>query len=366
MMKTSERTLLFLTTKSFLLKEADRFLSHRGWTVRMHGDMKDLLKDVMILRPRYVFMSVDVAQPQMASIRKLIEQIYKVTVIDFAEEQSLESWGRLKALRGVHVVEGLLTGPAIERTLARLDGAVIEDEITEETRVDLSLGEKLHQGTSDFMNRIFDEGDRQIRHALGWTEQVTCLSFETAVLSGYFLVALGGNRKLDAGMTGVLREAVLNAVRSLGLDTTAGHAHAIEIQRVEFKEWASEHAEFLELTLHQGTEVAIAFFPTAVGGTEPQFLAEGRLGALALSEIDTNVTLPFDLYLHLPLNGKFLLYVSKGGNLSPEQACQLEGKGISRLYFKPDQAPEVRREKSRQYFNRAVLAYYESRIAAAV
>lgn len=334
--------------------EVDRFLSRRGWTIKMRADLKSFLADVAALKPRVVLMSVDFHHDNVAKIRNLVETIYHSKVIDFSEESGAEGWARLKDIKSVNKIFGALTGPAIERVLSRL--------ALESAQLDRGKAEKtLKDGSGDVLRQVLQPGDNQVRKPLTLTSRVTCIQVRTSVLSGHFLVAMGSDKVFDEAMTADLKNAICQLFVKAGFMAPLADMFTIDVRRVEFKKWALTAASFLERGVHQGNEVVMAFFPAEdeLFTMEPS-AADEKMACIPLDEIRAESKVDFEVYLHLPLNGKFVLYVSRGGWMSLQQQMNLQARGIAKLHVKKEESALLFRTRTHLRMDQSIADFYEA------
>lgn len=333
------------------LQETERFLGRRGWVVRCRADLKSFLSDVATLKPRYVLISVDFAHPNLAQLRQTMTQIYRVQVIDFAEDQGVESWAKLKALENPHKILGTLTGPAFERALHRM---VPERVVADVDAAEAALREK----SQKVLDRLFDKGDGSIRRPVAWVSRISCIQVRTPVLSGHFVVALGSDKFLEKDLESALRESLTAMFRELGFEGIESSSFPMDIRRVEFKRWSLESAAFLERSVHQGVEVAMAFFPAEAEMFRLENSFDAQMASISIDEIRPEQPMDFELYLHLPLNGKFVLYISKGGWMSLQQQLNLQGRGIQRLHLDRRDEAALIRERARRHLDLLISDFY--------
>ncbi|MBX2987498.1 MAG: hypothetical protein KF802_06345 [Bdellovibrionaceae bacterium] len=359
MADSTNRIILVLASFPGRLQEFDRFLSRRGWTIRLHSDLKSFLNDVVKWRPQYVLLSVDYEHPNMQEARRAISQTGQVHLIDFAEEQTLESWEKLKAIGHAQKIYGYLTGPALERALHRLMPQTLARR---EKSLSEGREEELRKGVARILEISFEKGDGRIRRALTWNTNLTCIQVKTPVLCGHFVVALGSDRALDEHLMFVVKDALVSLMKQLGYEVETTDAFPVELQKVEFKKWSDSMASFIETGVHRGIEVALAFFPTDAElfrfekSQDPAFLK------IPLNEVRSGQGVDFEIYLHLPLNGKYILYISRGGELTPQQHLGLEARGIKSLHVREEDRLGVLRTRAVQRLDRLIGDYYESRL----
>lgn len=354
----NDQTIVILAAAPGRLQEVDRFLGRRGWTVRLRSDLKSFLSDVAALKPRCALISIDFKHPNLEKVRPLLGSIYRSIVIDFAEEPGEDGWARLKETDSPHKIFGALTGPAIERALARLTA---ESPALNREKAEAALREK----SRGLLDGVFAAGDGVIQRPLSWASRMTCVQVRTPVLNGHFVVALGADRAMDVDLTATFREAVLELLRAVGFASATAESFDIDVRRVEFKRWALSAAAFLERGVHEGTEVAMAFIPAEDELFRLEESVREDMVSFALDEIRPEAKVDFELYIHLPLNGKFVLYVSRGGWLSLQQQLSLQSRGVSRFHAKKDERALILRERAHRRFDRLIADFYENADRAA-
>jgi hypothetical protein len=355
-----KKSLIVLAGAPGRLQEFERFLGRRGWEIRIRSDLKTALVDLTALKPSYVLISADFSHPNLEHLRRTMAQVYRVTLIDFTEEQTIESWAKLKAVSNPHKIFGNLTGPAFERALSRMQpGSSMAPHSTSSKHEP----EALRLGTNQMMRKVFNAGDGAVRRPLSWTNRVTCVEVRSSVISGHFLIAAGSEKALDENLSEIVRSALSEMMNALGYDVDTIESFPLDMRRVEFKRWADESADFLERGLHQGVEIAMAFFPVqdklfdVLPSVDPLYFQVDR------DEIRPDARIDFELFLHLPLNGKYIMYVSQGGWLSLQQQMSLQSRGIVHLHVRQENKKAVLRDRTARHFDHLIAHYYENRVA---
>lgn len=340
-------------------QEFERFLLRRGWTVILQNDLKRFLEEVAAVKPQYVLISVDFDTSRMPSFRKLLKQLYHVTILDFAEEQTLESRDRLKSIPGSVQLFGQLTGPAFERLLIYLAQQTAQPKASYKNK-------ELHLrfGATSVLRKNLKFGDGVVKIPVKDTNRVTCFQVRSANFSGHFLVAVGADYVLENTIQDILRSALAEIVHAVYdcADTPEVEIFEMEIPRVDFKKWAGTAAKFLTLGLHHGTELALAFFP----GDEKLFRLEEKDSFVQIdfrSEFPDEPA-PCALYVHLPLNNKFILYVAENQCLQTKQEINLQNFGVSKLYARSEDAVKLLRRRSQKHYQRLIGQFYEATIPA--
>lgn len=349
------KNIVVLTSSPGALIEIQRFMGRRQCNIRVHSNVRDFLTDVVVLRPEYAFISTDYSHESLGRIRRMVDQVYRVKIVEFSEDLSMESAQRLDQSKHELKLTGRMTGPAIERFLvnqskSKSQPAQYQSRMKE--RMDAVIG------------NIFKIGKGEVHQPLTWTNRVTCVQVTTSHLSGHFLIAMGMDRTVETELLPLLEITVREAVHDLYGERPQTELFQLNIRRVEFKKWAAKAATFMERSVHHGVEVAMAFFPDNESQDffEPSEDSEMISIDLSLLKVDSKVG--FDIYLHLPLSKKYLLYVPRGGRLSETQYATLENRSIQRLHVPKTDLPALQKDCFSNRCDRMISDYYENRLAS--
>lgn len=339
--------------------EFERFLIRRGWSVRLQDDLKLFLEDVAKLKPKYVLISVDFDHSKMPQFRKLLKQIYNVSIVDYAEEQTLESRDRLKSIPGSIQLFGQLTGPAFERLLVYLGKQSAPEKIAHKNK-------ELHLrfGITSVLrkNLLFQNGE--IRKPVKDTNRVTCFQVRAANFSGHFLVAMGADHVLETNIQDILRMALKELVHSIYdlPEMPEVEIFAMDIPRVDFKKWAGTAAQFITSGLHMGTELALAYFP--LEGAILHLEEKNSFVPVEFQHEIPDEVAPCSLFVHLPLNNKYILYVAENKRLDAKQEINLQNFGVSKLYARAEDKLKIWRHRSRKHYHQMIGHFYDATMSA--
>ena len=356
MTHTQAQKLFILARTPGRLSEFERFVTRRGWEVKVFSDFKIFLTAVTTERPSHLLFSTDFPHPQLSHVAKMLVQVYRSELIEFAEEDSSESWNRLTQSKNPKVF-GELTGPSFERALFRLRA--------QETK-QAPLKESFQAGVRLSLRSVLGAPPAGLKAVkpLSWTMELSCIEVRSTQMSGRFLVASSLKKTHSEDVLVALKDALTVMMKSLGIKVEAVDTFTFETRKVEFDRWAQESAQFLEKTLHEGAEVSLAFFPLLEG--QPDFLKTNEsMVEIPMNEIIPDHKVDFDLYLHLPMNHKYLLYVSSGSWITLQQQLNLQGRNIRSMHVKPEQQKAVRSYRTARQVSEEIAHYYETRQVAA-
>jgi hypothetical protein len=203
-------------------------------------------------------------------------------------------------------------------------------------------------------------GDGKVSQPLGTATNVACIIIESTRFSGYLVAALGKNRKLDAAFLGGIKQRLTKFLIESGEVLSQDEQMDIVIKPVDFQNWALEYAEFLRKSVHNGDEVAMAFFPIQKPTAEVGESASTDMASVKLDDLVVNVPLEFNLYMYMPVNQKYVLYTPKGSRLYQEQKSRLEGKGIKDLHMLRAEVQDLSRFKAQNHLNSMIDQFQSS------
>ena len=186
---------------------------------------------------------------------------------------------------------------------------------------------------------------------LSATTTVACIAVESSRFSGYMVAALAQNRKMDKTFITTVRARLIEFMREGVDEFTADDVQDLSLQEVEFEDWAMEHAEFLRKTIHDGQEIAVAFFPQKIDKTPLEVSTSQNMLMLNISELKGDATVEFDLYVHLPANNKYILYTRESQRLFSDQLERLKSKGIQKMHLRKENENDIRRYRVRNFLN---------------
>lgn len=334
-------------------------MSNKGWTVRIRSDFKQLISDVVLLKPQYILMSLQARHHNLNQVRSLLSQVYQVTLLDFSEEQGPEALEALAQRPAATVLRGPLSGPLFEGFLERQKRTL---------KIPLLPGSAegvLAQGLGHMMKRIFTPSVASMKEPVKWTSRLKCVRVKSEKVSGYFLAAMGGEKVLDDESSQRVTLEIRELFDRLGLQLQEIECFSVDSKRVEFKRWAEETARFMESGSHRGVEIVLAFFESPQTLSSIQSSKDGKYLELRLDQLQAESVLSYDLHLYLPLNGRYVLYVAEGSTLTLSQQLHLQSKRIGQVYAKGTDRAAVMRDFIRREFERSVGEFYERRPSAA-
>ncbi len=194
---------------------------------------------------------------------------------------------------------------------------------------------------------------------LGHTTHVACLIIESKSFSGYLITAMGHERRLDKKFLRQIRDRLYKFLKESGEELSDKEQMKLRIRQVPFEGWALERAEFLRKSVHNGHEVAMAFFPRQDLQGQVGSSAAEEMATIRLSEIMSDKPLEFNAYVYLPKNDKYVLYTPRGAVFYGVQKERLQKNGIHNLHVFKDDLDDVTRYRAQNYLNDSISEYEE-------
>ncbi len=189
------------------------------------------------------------------------------------------------------------------------------------------------------------------------SKNIACITIQSPKFSGYLVCAMGKNRPVDKSFLEVCRSRLFGFLRANGESIRDQDSMELELQEIDFTSWALEQAEFLRRSIHDGNEVAMAFFQNPEGEVELGASASEKMVKMSLDDLKEDVALEFDLYIFMPENNKYLLYTPKGQTFYSNQKGRLSGRGITHMHLRRDSVHEVKKYKAQNFLNDRIANY---------
>jgi hypothetical protein len=186
---------------------------------------------------------------------------------------------------------------------------------------------------------------------------VACILIHGMRFSGYLICAMGADRKVDQDLMKTMQTRLLQFLRANGEEIKDDEVLGMKIQEVDFQDWALEQADFLRKSVHEGEEVAMAFFPANNINMELEESASKKMLQMRLEELREDSPLEFDLYIYMPENNKYLLYTPQGKSIYDKQKLRLKSRGVTHMHLKKESLRDVKRYRAQNFLNDKIASY---------
>jgi hypothetical protein len=194
------------------------------------------------------------------------------------------------------------------------------------------------------------------------SQNCVCIIIESTRFNGYLVAAMGKNRKIDGDFVASIQGRLFEFLRRQGENVSDDDGCEVKLRQVEFEDWALEQADFLKKSIHNGDEVAMAFFPTEK--VNPDIIAaenDENMLQINLDDIQGDVTVNFNVYVYLPTNNKYVLMTPKGGTFLGEQKARLKTKGISHMHMRKEEVKDAKQYTAQNYLNNKIEEFYSKK-----
>jgi hypothetical protein len=233
--------------------------------------------------------------------------------------------------------------------------ALPSDEFAEKFKGKLEVDNLIGQGVQKSLDESVVRFKNPEKQVIQDSSNVSCIIIVSPRFSGYLVTAMGKNKKIDEEFIEKVRLKLFKFLKDRGENVSDDERSMdMKIKQVNFEEWAAESAEFLKKSVHQGNEVAMAFFPKPDVKTEFKESAAQEMLAVDLKEIKTDVPLEFNVYLYLPRNSKYVLYTPEGGIMFKHQKDKLQREGVNEVHVLKEDAEQVDSHRAKSYLEATI------------
>lgn len=222
---------------------------------------------------------------------------------------------------------------------------------------DLSQQSIIIRGAQQALDETVNLKDEEDAQAVEKASNIACITVSSPKFNGYLVCAMGKNRKMDKSMIDTIQKRLSGFLRANGETITEKDTMDMKIQEVDFTDWALEQAEFLRRSVHDGDEIAMAFFPTNDLEVALEDSASEKMLKMSLDDLKADVALEFDLYIYMPENNKYLLYTPQGQPFYGDQKGRLKDKGINHMHLRKDNSHNVKKYKAQNFLNEKIEAF---------
>lgn len=184
-----------------------------------------------------------------------------------------------------------------------------------------------------------------------------CIIVESEKFSGYLVAALGKNRKVDKDFIEQVKKRLFSFLKTHGEIVKEEDSMQVKLEEVAFEDWALEQADFLRKSIHDGDEIAMAFFPTKDTTIKLEESASSKMLMMDISELKEDTAVEFDLYIYMPENNKYLLYTPQGRPLYGTQRNRLTDKGVTKMHLRKESAGNVKKYRAQNYLNEKIQSF---------
>lgn len=226
--------------------------------------------------------------------------------------------------------------------------------ISVDTALSATTAEKnsiLVEGSKQALEGAINVSNQENVKAVDVATNVSCIIVQSAKYNGYLVVAMGKNQKIEESFMKILKQHLFKFLKKNGEKLSDEEQMQLKLEPVEFQDWAIEHAEFLRKSIHNGNEVAMAFFPCTEIQIPLESSEDNQMYCVDLQNLRGDLKMEFDIYLHMPVNNKYILFTPKGGVLYSRQKERLLKRGVQKMHLHKNSIQDVKKYTAQNYLN---------------
>jgi len=374
MINPADRQLIyFIKGQGQDLSAVENFLNKREYQVHSHYDKNTCLKQIEELKPQYIFICFDRSDGEHEMI---LQEVYRITqgiVIPYCMGTQIEYITRLDQSQFEFKLYPPISGPAVQRILSKLsktlnllDDSVImntrpiepiNDQTVRDTFKDFSIANpyekknelpkdptKLNSEQKDNLEDSFhadvksklvdlihqsDHEQFQVDQIFE-TNQVFVLIIQDKSWTGYLTLASEANIDTQEAFN------ILNnwVYKNLSPQSIAPNSPSLVLQipTVNFPEFSkvkSDHSQSFQVDHKEIMISLFSFSPFEVLNTPTENF---NYLEVPVEFLKPKLDLPFEVYLFLPENNKFLNYIKLGYPMGDTQIYRLHSRNINHVY----------------------------------
>jgi CheY-like chemotaxis protein len=354
-MRQALKRLLIVSTRPEAVRASTLFLERRDFKVTTCQSLQDALLSIKHSDFDSVFLSIQLPSRPLEAFRKLLATVADLPVILFSDINSMEAVQRLGSFSEAKVLYPPMGGPAIERALLQCQSGGHEPAL--EVYWPYGAESRNHSAKYNFLLKALDRSTGKIksRKSIGIISRVSVLEVHSRSMRGYLVAARADGKMLDPEILEKVYDQLARILRSSGEQLECPIVRSVDVDPVDFMEWSRAKAEVSRVAEIEGEEFAIAFFSTRSESLFKEGFVNDHMVAIDVSQVPGSV--PCDLYLYLPLNRKFIVYVRKGKALPQECRQKLKSRRVERLFARRIDLDRVKVTMARQFLDASISAF---------
>ncbi|MBO9666430.1 MAG: hypothetical protein J7501_06410 [Bdellovibrio sp.] len=260
-----------------------------------------------------------------------------------------------------HLMNGLGTGAAPDSMSALSTGKPFFENDNSGTEISDEVAKApdslILKGTREAMENACINLEKTHQTRINTATNVSCILVESARFSGYLIAAMAPGHTIDRKFIEKIRGRLFRFLRVNGERIEDNESMPIRIKPVPFVAWTAECAEFLRKSVHDGNEVAMAFFPRKDIKAQVELSGDEEMAAFSIGELEANVPVDFNVYIYLPRNNRYVLYTPCGGIFFSEQKQRLINQGVSHLHVLRLELSELDKYRAQNFLNDTIQEF---------
>lgn len=197
-----------------------------------------------------------------------------------------------------------------------------------------------------------------LHNTLHTATHLACIVISSSRFSGYLVTAMAKDRMVEKPFIETIRKRLIKFLRANGEHAEENESLSIKVREVPFEKWALSDADFLRKSVHNGEEVAMAFFPRVDIKASFKETEDSEMAAVSINELIPNSPVEFNIYIHLPRNNKYVLYTPCGGTFFANQRDRLKQQGISHLHILKLELSGLDKYRAQHFLNEKIHNFH--------
>lgn len=196
---------------------------------------------------------------------------------------------------------------------------------------------------------------------LSSVKQVDAIPINSDRFKGLLIFAMSGDRRVGSEFSRSMKNYLIELMNAGGEKLLDEGELELTVPPLEFIRVGGEFGEFLTLSQHFGAELGVTYlyndqiFPVTKANERGMIKIDKEI-------LQANQILTFDAHIHMPINGKYVRYLKKGGQLLDSQKAKLDKLDMKHFYVKEEEVKELKGHCASKFVEEIVKAF--AKIAA--
>ncbi len=367
----------------------ERYLQNKGWQVKSTSNIKDALLYLAHHAPDFFLISVDHPNKKVRELPRLISKNIASEIVPFTDSRRSEAYRILNASGCKKVLYPPFTGSAVERVLSdesyidfasqklrlrappkkiipattpdvdpiefvKLLGIARDPNEVAKKKISVEMS-ALAMGVQSALQQVFPNAVKQNKPKLkNNNPEIKYYCLESHLISGYISIAADSISACPEEFTGSLKKNVSEKLNNAEIQIDIIPKLQLDFSETDFNSWVENTSDFFKSFQFNDSQFAISFHSAEPFAISPIPNDSQAMGSILVQEIQPDHILDFDLFLYLPLNARYHLYVGEGGSLSQDQKDRLISRSVTQFFFRNEDYLQVHSHRARNLFENLI------------
>lgn len=236
---------------------------------------------------------------------------------------------------------------------------VTVDHLTRETK-----GRENHapllEVTQRAIQEVADSTPNTTVHRLQSCSEAICFFVKSERHRGFVICTIAHNQDPLQKLVEMFKSKIDELMKEFDDNFLTSQSFEVRLSEVNFDEWTQSQATFSKKFIHQGHECGVAFFELHPPNLELGPSARQDMVKMNLADIYQGRRVPFDVFLHLPINNKYILYNRRGSLFYDNQKTRLLSKGVANVHLYEIEIQFLERYHFETFLNQKISEHLET------